>query len=172
MNRIILELARAAWVLMPAYVANVYASLRHGRAPLDMKKTFMGNRLLGDGKTVEGFVSGWLAGFLMASIQMFIQPFLPSAFSFLNFGSAVLIPLLAVIGDACGSFIKRRLGMDRGEFLFGVDELDFVLFPLLWLLLTGIQPLVVFVTGLFITLPIHMSINLVAWNVGIKREPW
>ncbi len=169
---VLLEIIRAVWILMPAYVSNVFASLRRGRVAMDAGRHFMGRRLLGDGKTAEGFVTGFLSGFAMAALQAIIQTELPRYMRVFSTETALLIPLLAVLGDCLGSFIKRRLGMERGEMAMFLDQLDFVALPLLYLLATGSIPLVTVLVGLSITVPVHMLINILAYRSGVKREPW
>ena len=78
-----------------------------------------GRRLLGRSGTVRGLVGAVLAS---------------AALSF-AFGSGVrngaLIGLLSMVGDACSSFVKRRLGLSPGDKATGLDQVPESLLPLL-----------------------------------------
>ena len=74
----------------------------------------------------------------------------------------------ALLGDAVGSFIKRRLGISSGKPAPFLDQLDFVIMSLL--LISFIVPLSIdFVLIIaFITLILHLSSNTIAYLLGIK----
>jgi len=63
----------AMWLMMPAYIANPAAALLGGGRPIDMGKNFTDNkRILGDGKTVRGFILGSLCGAIVGAIQIWL----------------------------------------------------------------------------------------------------
>ena len=114
--------------VMPAWISNATpaAVVRHlpRTHPIDGGRCFSnGRRVLGDGKTVEGFVlgvaAGTLAGLALSSIGLH------------DVASSFLLALGAMVGDAAGSFVKRRLGYERGAHAWGLDELPFLYFALL-----------------------------------------
>ncbi len=78
-----------------------------------------GRPLLGPSKTWTGAVTAILTGAVFAPL--------------LGLDSAIglLIGLLAMIGDAGSSFVKRRRGLPSGEMALGLDQLPEALLPLL-----------------------------------------
>ena len=71
--------ANAFWLMLPAYIANSAAALFggiFGKTPIDMRKNLGNKRILGEGKTYEGFFSGVFAGLLVGMLQEFIAPLL------------------------------------------------------------------------------------------------
>ena len=92
-----------------------------GGMPIDLGKNLPdGEPVLGDHKTIRGFLSGLLVGAIVGLIE--------SIFSETPlFGMAILASIGALLGDLAGAFIKRRLRIEPGKSLPGVDQLDFVL---------------------------------------------
>ncbi len=124
MNPIIETVIVAIWLMLPAYVTNASAAFFGGKTPIDGGIFWGKNRLLGEGKTYEGFLKGFSCGFLFGIFQ---QLFLNS-FGLFPFFLVTLFCLSAgaMLGDIVASFIKRRLGLKRGAPLPLVDQLDFV----------------------------------------------
>lgn len=112
--------------LLLVIVANVapWAAGRHlfrrWRAPLDGGATLAdGTRVLGDHKTWRGLVIGTLAcGGLAQLLQL-------SVFLGIAFGS------LSLAADTASSFIKRRLRLQPGTEIPGLDQIPEALVPLL-----------------------------------------
>ena len=179
----LLEIAKTIWLLIPAYTPNNFAVVFGGRGlPLDLGKNFIdGKRILGDGKTFRGFIAGVLGGILCANLQYLIEEFtgirlyhlLPyEEFLVLTF----LLALGAMIGDSVGSFIKRRLCFERGEFLPIIDQLTFLIVALL--IASGYDPFwkvfniqVIFI-GILITPFLHVFTNYIAYKLKLKEVPW
>ncbi|MHA1750066.1 MAG: CDP-2,3-bis-(O-geranylgeranyl)-sn-glycerol synthase [Promethearchaeota archaeon] len=142
------------WVIFPAYLTNASAvpiSKRFGDGlhPLDGGRMFRGNRLLGDGKTIEGTILSIIAGTAGGLVQILLSPLfldftlewsyfyrpvilaIPEIKLYLgvNLGSiirAIFFPAGTMLGDILGSFMKRRLRIPRGERAPLLDQLDFV----------------------------------------------
>lgn len=165
----------ALWVVWPLYFANGFAPLARGRRPLDFGKSLGRNRVFGDGKTFEGFGFALIAGLAVGGIQEILYPYLPSALSYLP----KINPLIgfamafgAMTGDLAGAFIKRRMGMPRGQSAPLLDQLDFII--------GGIaigSPLIkisfgAFIILLFITPFVHYFFSWIGYRLGIKKEPW
>lgn len=170
-----LSLLVAVIYVLPAYIANgtpVVVLRFAGRGhPLDMRMVMRdGRRLLGDGKTVEGLVSGLSAG-LAAAVLLYT--FLPGVYrGILECG---LMPIGAMAGDILGSFLKRRLGIERGGSAPVLDQLGFLLMALLlaWLPYGPpgwLDPLA-FLLLLLVTALLHVSTNVLAYLAGLK-EKW
>jgi len=130
---------QALWIIIPAYVANASAVLVGGGTPIDFGKNWRdGKRILGDGKTWRGLISGTFigmtAGFGLVVAASYIES---SEYSFLhltNFeGFPLMFPIIfsicfgALIGDIIESFFKRRIGKNRGDDWIPFDQIDFIL---------------------------------------------
>jgi len=146
-------------------VANAAPLLFGGGAPLDAGRNFLdGQRIFGAHKTVRGLFAGIIAGSAIGLAESPVD-------SHLLLGG-FLIALGTVLGDLLGAFFKRRVGIEPGNPLPVVDQLDFVfgglilgqlVFPLSWW-----SVLVV----VLVTPPIHLGTNYGAYLLGIKRTRW
>ena len=129
---------QALWIVLPAYIANASALLVGGGKPIDFGKNWKdGRRILGDGKTWQGLISGAFVGitggFAFSIVAIYANN---SEFSFLglsDFGRyPLMIPIVAsicfgaLLGDIIESFFKRRIGRDRGEDWIPFDQIDFI----------------------------------------------
>ncbi|MHA1370347.1 MAG: CDP-2,3-bis-(O-geranylgeranyl)-sn-glycerol synthase [Promethearchaeota archaeon] len=190
------------WIIFPAYLANavvVPLSRKKRFHPMDLGRSWRGHRILGDGKTFEGFFLGSCLGFTGGTIQfilspLFLQvtkivyeayhPILLSTYEIdayfnwdlKNFGRALLLPIGAMSGDVLGSFIKRRLGIHRGARAPILDQLDFItgaiLFSFFLIPVNGslIQISWHYITTIVILTPaIHRATNKFAYRIGIKN---
>lgn len=177
----ILELIVVAiWAMLPAYVPNNVAVLAGGGSPIDGGRRWRGKRILGDGKTWRGTAAGIAAGALLALALNRIAPTAILGVTTPHFPAAAMLslPAGAMAGDIAGSFVKRRLGTERGAPAPGIDQLDFVVGALLlsalvvpgWFGRTFTLPVigVVFV----ITPLLHVSTNVIGYVLGQKQEPW
>lgn len=82
--------------------------------PVDFNRKFFDSRpLLGKGKTIEGSIGGIAA------------PVILSLFLAIDCCLAFLLGIGAVLGDIFESFVKRRLGKERGEDWYPWDSIDF-----------------------------------------------
>lgn len=132
-------IVQSFWLVIPIYIANASAVIVGGGTPIDFYKKFKdGKRLLGDGKTWRGLLSGTFigmaAGFGLAVAATYINA---SEYDYLQVASfdgfPLMIPILfslcggALLGDIIESFFKRRIGKDRGDDWYIFDQLDFIL---------------------------------------------
>ena len=78
----------------------------------------------------------------------------------------------AILGDAIGSFIKRRLGIEKGRPAPLLDQLDFVFGALLLAsLITRIQMKTIII--LVVLTPFgHLMVNLIGYWLKLKDVPW
>jgi len=133
-----LIIIQALWLVLPAYIANASALLVGGGTPIDFGKNWRdGRRILGDGKTWWGLISGAFlgitAGFAFSIVAIYANN---SEFSFLginDFGRyPLMIPIIAsicfgaLLGDIIESFFKRRIGKNRGEDWIPFDQIDLI----------------------------------------------
>ncbi|OUJ19533.1 CDP-diglyceride synthetase CdsA [Methanonatronarchaeum thermophilum] len=169
----------ALWLVIPSYVPNSTAVLFQGKTPIDFKYNFIdGNRLLGDGKTIKGFIGGGFCGTIVGTTQIFLAPTL----NLPTFNESIFIVATlafgALIGDMFFSFIKRRLNKKRGAPFPGVDQLDFLIgsLAITWILhptwfTTNFTPQILLLA--FILTPIiHLTVNRIAYKLELKDEPW
>lgn len=169
---------RVIWFILPAYVANSIAIdvsavpfLKKYNTPVDFGRAFRGKRILGDGKTWRGFISAVIAGAITGWLQGHYNP----AFAAGIHQSAALGFLLglgAMVGDMAASFLKRQVGLARGDMAPLLDQLDYIIVAFLFA-----SPLVhidfrFFLLACVITVPVHIIANLVAYAIKLKKVPW
>lgn len=170
-NRIILALI----YVLPAYIANatpvVSVKIIGRSTPLDRGLHAWDNkRILGDGKTVEGLVSGIIVGASSGIPAYFLTNVFRSIFEPLALSAG------AMVGDILGSFIKRRIGLERGRPLPPIDQLGFLLsalfFSYMFYGLPSWVSLDVFIILLIITFFLHIATNYVAYILRLKDRPY
>ncbi len=176
------------WLFLPAMLPNSAAAVVGGGSPVDRGRSWRGKRLLGDGKTWRGLVGGAAAGVLLGLIQLGIAfPF--DADALWGFGpiwkALGVISALAVgslLGDMLGSFIKRRLDLERGAKLPIMDQYDFVIGAFLltalfypqWVWASYFEGwnILALIFLLIITPILHRGANMIAYKMGKKDVPW
>jgi CDP-2,3-bis-(O-geranylgeranyl)-sn-glycerol synthase len=174
--------------MLPALVPNSAAVLFGGGTPIDFGKSWHGKRLLGDGKTWRGFFGGALTGLGVGAVQIIATTALDEqgefGFGDLPWAVAIVVALSfgAMAGDCLGSFVKRRLGVDRGRKAPVLDQYNFVIGAVVSALVVspgwfighyiednGIWGLVLFI----IVVPVlHRSVNIIGYKLGKKDVPW
>lgn len=186
-----LAAAAVLWVLLPAYLANASATFPKGRGPaMDFGRTLAsdGRRVLGNSKTWSGFIVGSLFPIWVGLLQNWLVSIAPAnlrvvpAYAATLLGAVPVILLLtagALVGDAIGSFIKRRRGIEAGGRMFPLDQLLFVAVPVG--LGLAIYPSVFVPTFLswwgalwtiVFTLGLHVAFNYIGYWWGLKKVPW
>ena len=172
-----MTLTEAIAYIFPAYVANgspvVFVRMFGGGHPLDLGvRAWDGRRVLGDGKTFEGLISGTLSGFIVGLI----------IFSLGNTGGfrsplePLILSLGAMCGDILGAFVKRRMGIERGRPAPILDQLGFLITALAFAYMVYGPP--VWLDGytlaaiLLITIVLHISTNVGAYLLGLKDRPY
>ncbi len=167
------------WFILPAWVANSAAIdvsglpvLKRFGTPVDFGMAYRGRRLLGDGKTWRGLVCGTLAGGACAHLQAI---WAPAGLYHMTAYTGLLLGFGALMGDMVESFIKRRMGMDRGHPLFLMDQLDYV-FGAFFMAWTHVSFAVVglgyLAMACLLTVPTHFLASVVAWRLKLKKNPW
>jgi CDP-2,3-bis-(O-geranylgeranyl)-sn-glycerol synthase len=179
------------WVLLPAYIANAFATLPRGRGPpMDFGRTMPGDgrRILGPSKSWSGFLAGGLGAMPFCLLEAWLILQAPpnlAVVPVLAPSVAAAVPLAAILsfgamaGDGLGSFLKRRLGRESGARTILLDQLPFVLVPIA-LGFVFYPSLFASVFGnwegvfwlLVITLGLHATFNWVGYKTGVKKVPW
>ncbi|MFA6081341.1 MAG: CDP-archaeol synthase [Patescibacteria group bacterium] len=151
-------------LLIPLWTANVFVNIfyffrkkyRLSDYPLDGNKLwFDGRRILGDSKTIFGFPIALLGG-IVGGIIVHSNGFLSG--------------LAVYLGAIVSGFIKRRLGLKRGESFWIVDQSDylFLAYPIFAIFWEKIN-LRIFFIALIITIPIHFLTNIIAFKLKIRE---
>lgn len=172
---VLLLILQCLWFIVPAYAANGFPPLMQGKHPLDRKKLFGGKRLFGDGKTWEGTLGGIIAGLLVGTLQVMYQKDL----EYLGFSlPEITIPLVialsigTMVGDIGGSFIKRRMDIKRGDAAPLLDQEGFLVIAFVLASFVYQLNLIIVVTLLIITPPIHWITNVFGYYMKFKKTPW
>ena len=124
-----------------------------------------GKRILGDHKTIRGLLSGLIVGLIVGAFETLLA------------GSnmirmAALAASGALLGDLGGAFLKRRLGLEPGEPLLGVDQLDFVLGAVIAISSNYTPSWGTLLILFCVTPPIHLLTNIGAYKLGLKSNYW
>ncbi len=192
-----LLVARALWLMLPAYIANMGATIVGGGPPIDGGREWSdGRRILGDGKTWRGLLLAPAVAVVFTWILRALGTVDPlSGWGLSGFGPGPWWVVLsyslgfgALAGDATVSFVKRRRGFERGEKWLGPDQLDFVLgawtVALLVSLVLHVGGLTasnwflgaftgpILLTLLVLTPGLHLVVNYIGWRIGVKEVPW
>ncbi|MBI4449250.1 CDP-archaeol synthase [Candidatus Woesearchaeota archaeon] len=134
--------------------------------PVDAGLRFRGRRLLGNHKTIRGFV----LGISLAIITVYLQRIGPAQWQLVSYELWWLIGLSlglgALGGDAIKSFFKRQTGIPPGKNWFPFDQLDCVIGSILalsWLYWPGFAMVG---TLLLIGLALHLIIKGIGKALG------
>ena len=181
--KLLIFILGAVYFMLPAYVANLSGLAFGGGTPVDGGKNWSdGRRIIGNGVTWKGLQNGTILGTLVGVVLGIIGTYygdlsvltggvidLPVYGSI--FGGLILGFLMAfgaLLGDAVGSFFKRRMGLESGQAAPFMDQLDFVLGALLLSLIVVRINLQLFITIVLLSLILHLGSNIVAYLFGIK----
>ncbi len=169
----------AVWLMFPAYGANGLCMLAKGKRKIDGGRTFRNKPIFGSGKTWEGLILGVVIAALIATFQMFMFPFLPWDLSPIPLDIIPMSPFLgfviglgAMVGDLGGSFIKRRLGIERGKPAPLLDQLDFIIGMFVFLAFVISIKWEWVVILLILTPVVHLIANGIAYLLRIKKVPY
>jgi CDP-2,3-bis-(O-geranylgeranyl)-sn-glycerol synthase len=156
----------ALYIICPTYCANGAPVLFGGGTPVDFGKVLSdGERIFGDHKTFRGLVSGILAGLTVGVLE---TVFVSTPLVLL----AALASTGALLGDLAGAFLKRRLKIQPGDPLPGVDQLDFVVGAVLLVSVLSKPSLGTMLILFCVTPPIHLLTNVGAYLLGLKSTYW
>jgi CDP-2,3-bis-(O-geranylgeranyl)-sn-glycerol synthase len=186
-----LATAQAFYLFSPLLVAAGLAALvmrRDGlrilNRPLDGGAMLRGRRWLGDGKTWRGAVLAVAGCCLGTVVQRACAGVVPNALQVVDYAAidalafGAALGLGAVLGELPNSFVKRRLGIPRGETAEGPvaavfyvwDQVDTLLgaWPLACIWLTP-RPLLV-VMSMALVLIVHPAASWVGYHVGARSS--
>lgn len=142
--------------------------------PLDFGMIVRDKRILGDHKTIAGSLlmivgayAGWFVIFLIAKL-FDLEP------AFFKRAPILVIPLFiglgVLVGDAAGSFVKRRIGIAPGDDLLIVDNVDWIAGSLvvLWFLY-DLPPAIEIFSLAVIFFLLHMSLDKCARYLNLRH---
>jgi CDP-2,3-bis-(O-geranylgeranyl)-sn-glycerol synthase len=176
----LLAILTTLYFILPAHFANGGALAFGGGTPVDFgKNDSKGTRWIGDGVTWRGVIAGTIIGIITGAVQGYIAPMILSEIGpyiitpiITDVNSGILIGFLlgfgALLGDAIGSFLKRRLGIGRGKPAPILDQLDFIIVALILVSFVVKLTLPFVATAIILTLAIHLLTNTCAYLLGIK----
>lgn len=161
--------------ILPAYFANAVPVVLGGGTYLDFGRSLSdGERVFGNGKTIRGVIAGVAAGIIISAILAYsYQSIFYDSAKMQFFGGAALA-VGTMVGDALGSFIKRRMKVQPGK-PFILDQLSFLIIALVFVYPFA-KPEVYAPFGvifLFVfTYLMHAGTNFLANKLGLKKVPW
>ena len=181
--KLLIAVLGAVYFMLPAYVANLSGLAFGGGTPVDGGRECKdGRRLIGNGLTWKGLQNGTIIGTLVGAVLGIIGTFygdlsvLTGGIIDLHvYGSLIgglilgfLMAFGALLGDAVGSFLKRRIGLERGAPAPFMDQLDFVVGALVLSLLVVRISWSFFIIIALLSLVLHLGSNTFAYLIGIK----
>jgi len=133
------NLVFSLFFFIPGFLANSSASVfskikpfSNWKTPIDLGMTLGGKRILGDHKTIRGFVIGIVFAVFGGYLQFFLikAGYLETKFSVYNsLKSIILLSFLlglgALTGDCIKSFFKRRQNIKPGRLWIPLDWMDY-----------------------------------------------
>ena len=188
---VVVMMLTGLWLFIPALVPNSAAAVvgKKSKTKMDFGKSWRGKRIFGDGKSWLGFFGGILTGIVFGLLLIGVAALFGDTDDYWGFGpfwtNVGVIFCLAfgsLLGDLCGAFIKRRLGMERGQKAPILDQYDFVAGSML--LTFAFFPsfiinnyfegwhIAAFIFILLITFFLHRGVNIIGYLIGVKKEPW
>ena len=181
--KLLIAILGAVYFMLPAYVANLSGLAFGGGTPVDGGKNYSdGRRIIGNGVTWKGCINGTILGTVVGIVLGIIGTYFGDLSALTGgvvdlhvYGNVIgglilgfLMAFGALLGDAVGSFIKRRIGLQSGEPAPIMDQLDFVLGALILSLLVVRISWELFIIIALISLILHLGSNTVAYLLGIK----
>jgi len=185
---VIIIMLAGLWLFLPAMLPNSAAVVFGGGTPVDFGRSLNGKRILGDGKTWRGFFGGGMAGVVLGIILIGISFIFDKdgLWGYMSIwtgiGVVICLSFGSLLGDMMGSFIKRRIGIERGKKAPILDQYDFLIGAFLltalfyprWVYETYIEGwhIVALIFLLIVTLLLHRAMNIIGYKTGLKDVPW
>ena len=126
--------------------------------PIDFKLRYKKNRLLGDSTTIIGLILSFIIGLIIYSITLNII--------------WALIPLIVYFGHLLGSFIKRRMNKNGGQFVPVIDHGDYMLLLGISFVLLNYISVPFALLALVLTYILHPVACLIAFKLKLRENPY
>ena len=183
---ILKELFFVFWFFAPAGLANIAAFsagkipvLKKYSYPVDFYKKYRGKRILGDHKTIRGFLAGIVVGIATVCLQIFLfqhvfmlRHVLPLNYNHVNpWILGTLAAFGALAGDSVKSLFKRRMNISPGKSWFPFDQIDYILggivFTVFYIKLNLFQYILLFILWFLL----HPLTTFLGYLFKLKDEP-
>lgn len=165
------------YLYLPAMVANMAPIFAHKlrvlqwlNKPLDFGLHMGGTRVLGDNKTIRGFIVAILAGAATAWGESLLYPHAPYEYASSALVLGTVLGCGALVGDAVKSFFKRRMNIASGSSWIPFDQIDFVLGATLAGLFFMNIPIAVVLIALVVVPIASYIVSVVGVALHIKRS--
>lgn len=173
-------LLQIIYFLLPGYFANMFAvisaKLPWNTPIISDKHTFRGKPILGKNKTWRGLIIGIIAGYLIFLLQFHLYQnaiFSEIAyFDYNNYWLGLLLSFGAVFGDLFESFVKRQIGIPPGKKFIPWDQIDHVVFSLLFASLVITIPWSFAIYAIIITFILHIITNFIGYHLKLRKTLW
>lgn len=177
----------ALYYAAPGMIANAMPiifrkTLKFLAMPADFGKTIRSKRILGNNKTIRGFV----VGIIIAIVLVYCQKLLCNvkffnSISYVNYSSfgfskIILVGFIlgfgALLGDSVKSFFKRRANIKPGGKFFPWDQVDYIIGIIILTLF--IKPMTIGMIIALVVLGILLSIifTKIGHLLKIKKTNW
>lgn len=177
----------AIWFFLPAGIANMMPifvakipQLKRFDAPIDLGKSYRGNRVFGSHKTWRGLIAGIIFGTLTLWLQQlavehsgWLQTWTAHV-DYSQLPTLILGPLFAIGalgGDAIESFFKRQRGIPPGQGWFPFDQTDYIIGASIASVPFVSFTLVQYVAWVMIGLIAHVITSAIGYVLGLKERP-
>jgi len=150
------------WFYLPVFFANISIYIVYSILKLDIRtdlyQKLKGKRIIGEGRSVSGLVFYPMFALLIGILQK--RPL-----------EAIYLGVGGVIGCNLSSFVKRRLGLKRGKYVFFIDQTDFIIGSSLIYITSFHLSLEIFVSGIILALILHHLVNGLRnnWERRVKK---
>lgn len=180
------ELFFVWWFFSPAGVANITAFfsgrnklLQKYSYPADFYLKFRGKRILGDHKTIRGFVAGTISSILIVYLQIYLYQSFGTIREFVFIDYEAINPVIfgflsgfgALLGDSVKSFFKRQISINPGRSWVPFDQIDYILGGILltsiYIRLSIYEYLLLFIVWFFL----HPFTTFIGYLAKVKEKP-
>jgi CDP-2,3-bis-(O-geranylgeranyl)-sn-glycerol synthase len=171
--------APAGFANLAAFAAGKITFLKQFNYPVDGYQKLRGKRILGDHKTIRGFIAAIIFGIIICSLQVYlyqtfsgIRAIIPFDYGLIN---AVLLGFLlgfgALFGDSVKSFFKRQKGVKPGRSWFPFDQIDYIVggvaFSMLYIRLNFWEYIILFIVWFLI----HPLTTFIGYLFKLRHKP-
>ncbi|MFH0868292.1 MAG: CDP-archaeol synthase [Candidatus Woesearchaeota archaeon] len=173
------------WLMLPAIISNIVPglfrnTLKFLAKPADFNKSWKGKRILGDHKTIRGFVVGVIFAIIIAFVQtrLYFSNIFFKSISLVDYGNinfiavGFLLGFGALLGDSVKSFFKRRRNVDPGERWIPYDEIDWILGSLILFSVIYVPDAPHFLIMIILFPIFHIIINHIGFYLKIRDKKW
>jgi CDP-2,3-bis-(O-geranylgeranyl)-sn-glycerol synthase len=176
----------ALWFFAPAGLANLAAfasgkirALKKFNYPVDCYLKIGGKRILGNHKTVRGFLAAIIVGIIVCYLEVFVysnsfsvRELVPVDYYIINpYILGGLLGFGALFGDAVKSYFKRRKGIQPGRSWFPYDQIDYIIgsiaFSLFYLQLQAWIYFLLFIVWFLM----HPLMTFFGYLLKLRRKP-